>query len=922
MGYFSLITLCGIILVIPAPCSTARILALMPLPLYSHQAFFYPLWQNLSQRGHEITLYTTHPMNNPALTNLTEVYLNVLDDNVSALDILKNASDTLSGQLQLFDRVFNYLPNTVLQQDSINQLITNQNKHFDLVIVESIMWSLYAFAKKFHAPLIVVSSLACSFYNYASVGNPEAQIADEQTLFEQDFTFLQRVSDVIQKWLANGVYHVGKEKTNTLLDKHFGKDYTNVEELFGKISMVFDNTNNVLYKIRPLLNNVVQISGLNLHANHPNISQDLQSILDKATNGFIYVSLGTVVGNNQIQSKLFLEAFKELPYTVLWKNEQVLDAPSNVYVSKWFPQFNVLKHKNIKLFITQCGTHSTLESIYNQVPMIGIPFFLDQHTNSEKIEKLGVGIKLDYRTLNKELFKDKILEAIEKLRYKANVIKLSNLIKDQPLSGLDNAVFWTEYVIRHNVILVPCWSARILAILPLPLYSHQSFFYPLWQNLSQRGHEITIFTTHPMNDPLLKNVTEVDISFLNNHINPTSILQNATDNLYGKLFYLDLAFYDIPNLIFEHGSIKQLLANQNEIFDLVIVESSVWSFYALAKKFQCPLIVVSSLTCILQSYISVGNPEAYLAPEDTLFEQDLTFLQRFLDVVGYWFANYFYYLGKQRTIAVLDKHFGKDYANVEEHLDRISMVFENTNNILYKIRPLLHNVVQIGGLNLYANHPNISQDLQHTLDNATNGFIYVSLGTTVQDNKISTKIFLETFKQLPYTVLWKNEKIVHPPSNVHVSKWFPQFNVLRHKNCKLFVMQSGSHSLIESIYNEIPVVGLPIYLDQFTNSEKIEKLGIGLQVDYKTLNAKLFRKKILEVSQNLSSKMEFKLDVDRLLRDELEYELQIRRIDYSGNVEKLRKTLRSALALEKSGNVFSQIIQLDAKTEITICEQN
>ncbi|KAK4881818.1 hypothetical protein RN001_005137 [Aquatica leii] len=70
-----------------------------------------------------------------------------------------------------------------------------------------------------------------------------------------------------------------------------------------------------------------------------------------------------------------------------------------------------------------------------------------------------------------------------------------------------------------------------------------------------------------------------------------------------------------------------------------------------------------------------------------------------------------------------------------------------------------------------------------------------------------------------------------------------------------------------------------------------------------------------------NSKMEFKLDVDRLLRDELEYELQIRRIDYSGNVEKLRKTLRSALALEKSGNVFSQIIQLDAKTEITICEQ-
>ncbi|KAK4873151.1 hypothetical protein RN001_015180 [Aquatica leii] len=412
MGYFSLITLCGIISVIPA-CSTARILALMPVSLYSHQAYFYPLWQNLSQRGHKITLYTTHPMNNLVLTNLTEVHINFSKYDYSPMDVLKNGSDSLSGKLQFFDRLFGLFPNAVLEQDSIKQLIINQNEHYDLVIVESIMWSLYAFAKKFHAPLIVVSSLRCSIYSYASVGNPEA---DHQTLFYQDFTFLQRFSEAIQNWIVNGLFYLGKDKTNTLLDKHFGKDYANIEELFGKISMVFDNTNNILHKIRPLLNSVVQISGLNLYANHPNISQDLQSILDNATNGFIYVSLGTVVGNTQTQTKLFLEAFKELPYTVLWKHEQIFDAPSNVHVSKWFPQFNVLKHKNIKLFITQCGSHSFLESIYNQVPMVGFPVYLDQLTNGDKIEKFGVGIILDYRTLNKDLFKDKILEVIKNLR--------------------------------------------------------------------------------------------------------------------------------------------------------------------------------------------------------------------------------------------------------------------------------------------------------------------------------------------------------------------------------------------------------------------------------------------------------------------------------------------------------------------------
>ncbi|KAK4886304.1 hypothetical protein RN001_002575 [Aquatica leii] len=65
-------------------------------------------------------------------------------------------------------------------------------------------------------------------------------------------------------------------------------------------------------------------------------------------------------------------------------------------------------------------------------------------------------------------------------------------------------------------------------------------------------------------------------------------------------------------------------------------------------------------------------------------------------------------------------------------------------------------------------------------------------------------------------------------------------------------------------------------------------------------------------------KIDFKLDVDRSFRDELEYELQFRRIDYSGNVEKLRKRLRIALALKKSGN---RIIHLDAQTEIKICKR-
>lgn len=46
------------------------------------------------------------------------------------------------------------------------------------------------------------------------------------------------------------------------------------------------------------------------------------------------------------------------------------------------------------MFITQGGQLSVQEAIYNGVPMIGIPFFMEQHQNIRKVVKHGIGIKL------------------------------------------------------------------------------------------------------------------------------------------------------------------------------------------------------------------------------------------------------------------------------------------------------------------------------------------------------------------------------------------------------------------------------------------------------------------------------------------------------------------------------------------------
>lgn len=72
----------------------------------------------------------------------------------------------------------------------------------------------------------------------------------------------------------------------------------------------------------------------------------MKDFLDSATNGFIYMSLGTNVKSHLLPKrmlKVFTKVFDTLPYKVLWKFEhENFNVTSNVFISKWIPQQSVL----------------------------------------------------------------------------------------------------------------------------------------------------------------------------------------------------------------------------------------------------------------------------------------------------------------------------------------------------------------------------------------------------------------------------------------------------------------------------------------------------------------------------------------------------------------------------------------------------
>lgn len=132
----------------------------------------------------------------------------------------------------------------------------------------------------------------------------------------------------------------------------------------------------------------------------------------------VYFSLGTNVKSaylNKDTLEIIAKALSELPYNFLWKyeSEDLKYIPSNVIIDKWFSQQDILRHPNVKLFITQAGYQSVEEGIVNKVPMLAIPFIFDQISNARRISKLGIGEMLQIEDLTKESLKSSIKNIIE-----------------------------------------------------------------------------------------------------------------------------------------------------------------------------------------------------------------------------------------------------------------------------------------------------------------------------------------------------------------------------------------------------------------------------------------------------------------------------------------------------------------------------
>ncbi|CAG9822934.1 unnamed protein product [Phaedon cochleariae] len=442
--------------------SCANILITEDLASPSHQIWNYAIADALVARGHNVTVI------GPKTISLENkkfhfIHLEGLIEAISGSGLLlPEALSHLSalGNFKLYNAVSLLSCNHTVHTKGLQRLLNYPaDFKFDLIILDlTISPCLLPLIERFKTPpAIVISALILPPFLSEIFGNsfPVSYVPYIMLKNSAKMDFLERLHNFIFSkidlyWKAYYLYPVMEQMSKTV----FGENMQSLDALGKKATFLLCNLSPGFHYSQQLTPNIIPVGGLHIDPKKK-LPQDFQDIMDTAKDGVILFSLGTNVKSNEMsleKKNSILKAFSKMKETVLWKFESDLtNLPKNVIIRKWIPQNEILAHPNLKLFITHGGGLSTIEAAYYGVPMVGIPFFADQYFNMELVETREIGITMSYDTLTTE----SLVEAVNKVltnpsKYLKNARRISSLMRDQPQTSMERALFWIEFAIRNN----------------------------------------------------------------------------------------------------------------------------------------------------------------------------------------------------------------------------------------------------------------------------------------------------------------------------------------------------------------------------------------------------------------------------------------------------------------------------------------
>ncbi|KAL4714064.1 hypothetical protein ACJJTC_008418 [Scirpophaga incertulas] len=441
-----------------------NILAIISLPLQSHFMAFKNLFHELASRGHSVTVMNTFPDQNT--TNLEYIDLEYgLKHEFTTLEEFENMC---SWTLHLANFAKHFTMGSIVVSDDCDILFNSVNaKHhlasrrkYDVIFVEQFVsdCALAYAASHYDAPIIGLTSHVLLPWTYSALGIP-FDVSSFPYYFSSEGpqpSLLAKLQSSLMNLYINfyGMPYILHKPIYDAFEKYMPNVPLNMEQIVkDRMKMVFAYQHFSMTGARLLAPQVLEIGGIHI-TNPKTVPKDIEDFLSDADHGAIYVSFGSNLRTSSMSEHMlqnFLAAFSRIPQKVLfkWELDKFPPGHENILTRKWFPQLDVLCHPKVLAFVSHGGMLSTSEAAHCGKPVLTIPFFGDQFTNSATANFVGFGRTLLFSTITIDSFADTIQE-LTSPRMQENARRVSKQWHDRPMPVMDSAVYWTEYVARHR----------------------------------------------------------------------------------------------------------------------------------------------------------------------------------------------------------------------------------------------------------------------------------------------------------------------------------------------------------------------------------------------------------------------------------------------------------------------------------------
>ncbi|XP_033875312.3 UDP-glucuronosyltransferase 2A2-like isoform X4 [Acipenser ruthenus] len=440
---------------------------------YSHWMNQKCIVEELVNRGHSVTVLIHTATQSINYNQTARYHFEVFDvpfTKQSAVDILdefiffsiyeSSSSSFIQQYLRLRDMIIRcsilnkqVCDGVFLNKDLLDKLKRSQ---FDVILSDPMTPCAELIAERLGLPFIYTLRFSFASTMERLCGQlpaPPSFVPAITLQYTDRMTFVERLYNLLFYVIQDLFFY---EWTYSYWDSYYsevtGRPTTFCESM-GKADMWLIRTYWDFEYPRPFLPNFQFVGGLHCRPAKP-LPEEMEKVVQSSgDHGIVVFSLGSMVKNlTREKANLIASALGQIPQTVLWRysGEKPETLAPNTRVYDWIPQNDLLGHPKTKAFITHGGTNGIYEAIYHGIPMIGIPLFADQPDNMVHMEVKGAAVVLNFNQMKTQDLVDALYNVTQNKTYKENAMRLSRIHHDQPMKPLDRAVFWIEFVMRHE----------------------------------------------------------------------------------------------------------------------------------------------------------------------------------------------------------------------------------------------------------------------------------------------------------------------------------------------------------------------------------------------------------------------------------------------------------------------------------------